>query len=312
MKKHIFILVLLSGVVFISSKGQEIKNLVPLLYTPPNDQSIIAPGAKIEKLADGFRFTEGPAVDKQGNVYFTDQPNDRIMKWSTDGKLSVFLDKTGRANGMYFDKKGNLLTCSDMENEIWCINKKGKHSVWVTDYNGKKLNGPNDLWVRPDGGVYFTDPLYVRNYWTRDPKRQQDGEYVFFLSPDRKTLIPVATDLLQPNGIVGTPDGKLLYVADIKAGKTYVYEIQRDGSLTNKKLFTEMGSDGMTIDSEGNIYLTGKGVTVFNKNGEKIEHIPVEAGWTANVCFGGKDMKTLFITASQYLYSLRMNVKGVK
>ena len=297
MAKHIIFFALLTTA--FTAAGQE-------------NQSIIAPGAKVEKLAEGFIFTEGPAVDKQGNVFFTDQPNDRIMKWSTDGKLSVFLEKTGRANGMYFDKKGNLLSCSDMENEIWSINKKGEHTVILTDYNGKKLNGPNDLWIRPDGGIYFTDPLYARNYWTRDPKRQQEGEYVFFLSPDRKKIIPVATDLEKPNGIIGTPDGKLLYVADIQAGKTYVYEIQKDGSLTNKKLFTNMGSDGMTIDNKGNIYLTGQGVTVFNRNGEKIEHIPVEAGWTGNVCFGGKDMKTLFITASKYLYGLRMNVKGFR
>ena len=287
------------------------KNMT-LLYTQPSYKPIIASGAKVEKLAGEFIFTEGPAVDKKGNVFFTDQPNDRIMKWSTDGKLSVFLNKTGRANGMYFDKKGNLLSCSDMENEIWSINPEGKHIVLVKDYNGKRLNGPNDLWIRPDGGIYFTDPLYVRDYWTRDPKRQQEGEYVYYLTPDRKTIIPVATDLLQPNGIVGTPDGKLLYVADIRGRKTYVYNIQPNGLLTDKKLFCEMGSDGMTIDSEGNIYLTGNGITVFNKDGEKIEQIPVEAKWTANVCFGGKDMKTLFITASQFLFSLKMNVKGVR
>lgn len=277
-----------------------------------NSKSIIAQGAKVEKMADGFLFTEGPAVDKQGNVYFTDQPSDRIMKWSTSGKLSVFLEKTGRANGLFFDRKGNLLSCSDQENEIRSIGKKGKQVVLLTDYNGKKLNGPNDLWVAPNGGIYFTDPLYVRDYWTRDPKRQQEGEYVYFLSPDYKNVIPVATDLKKPNGIIGTPDGKFLYVADIQAGKTYIYEIRPDGLLANKKLFAEMGSDGMTIDSKGNIYLTGNGVTVFNPKGEKIEHIPVEAKWTANVCFGGKDLKTLFITASQYLYGLRMNVKGVR
>jgi len=298
MTKHIIFSILFS-VLVLSASAQKKK-------------SIIASGAKIERLADGFKFTEGPIADKQGNVFFTDQPNDRIMKWSTDGKLSVFLEKTGRANGMFFDKKGFLLTCSDMDNEIWSINPKGEHTVILTDFEGKKLNGPNDLWVRPDGGIYFTDPLYPRDYWTRDPKRQQDGEHVYFISPDRKTVKRVTNDLEQPNGIIGTPDGKLLYVADIKARKTYVYNIQPDGSLSGKKLFCEMGSDGMTIDSEGNIYLTGRGVTVFNKNGERIEQIPVEAGWTANVCFGGKDMKTLFITASQYLYSLRMNVKGVK
>jgi gluconolactonase len=234
------------------------------------------------------------------------------MKWSTNGKLSVFLDKSGRANGMYFDKKGKLLTCSDMDNEIWSIDSKGKHDVLLSDYKGKKLNGPNDLWVHPGGGIYFTDPLYVRDYWTRDSKSQQEGESVYYMSPDRKTVVTVALDLEKPNGIIGTPDGKRLYVADIKANKTYVYEIQNDGSLSGKKLFTDLGSDGMTIDNEGNIYLTGRGVSVFNPQGERIEHIQVDARWTANVCFGGKDMKTLFITASQYLFSLRMNVKGVK
>jgi gluconolactonase len=197
-----------------------------------------------------------------------------------------------------------------MDNEIWRIDTDGNHTVLVTAFDDKKLNGPNDLWIHPNGGIYFTDPLYKRDYWTRDPKMQQAGEQVYFLSPDYKTLIPVAVDLEKPNGIVGSPDGKLLYVADIKAGKTYVYNIQADGTLSNKKLFAPLGSDGMTIDKKGNIYLTGKGVTVFNSAGKQIEHIPIEANWTANVCFGGKDRKTLFITASQYLYALRMNVEG--
>jgi gluconolactonase len=273
---------------------------------------LIADGAKVEKLADGFGFTEGPVSDKKGNVYFTDQPNNRILIWSIEGKLSVFLEESGRANGLYFDKNGNLLSCSDLDNELWSIDSRGKHKVLITDFENKKLNGPNDLWVHPKGGIYLTDPLYPRDYWKRGPEKQQPGEYVYYLSPDRKTLVKVETELRQPNGIVGSPDGKHLYVADIGSGKTYVYDILPDGSLSGKKLFTEMGSDGMTIDEKGNIYLTGKGVTVFNPKGEKIQHIPVEAGWTANVCFGGKDRKTLFITASQNLYAIRMNVKGVR
>lgn len=275
-------------------------------------QSIIESGAKVEKLADGFSFTEGPAVDPGGNVYFTDQPNNLILKWSVDGVLSTYSTDPGRANGLYFDKEGHLLSCSDMNNEIWRFDAEGKPTVIVSDYKGAKLNGPNDLWVSPSGGIYFTDPFYKRDYWTRKPDMLQNGEHVYYLSPDGKTLSRVAIDLEKPNGIIGSPDGKLLYVADIKAGKTYVYSVMPDGTLTDKRLFTSMGSDGMTIDSEGNIYLTGKGVTVFNSDGEQIEHIPVEAGWTANVCFGGKDRKTLFITASQYLYSLRMNVQGVR
>jgi gluconolactonase len=274
---------------------------------------IIAQGAEVTLLAAGFYFTEGPAADKDGNVYFTDQPNNRILKWSVeDEKLSVFDEDAGRANGLCFDKKGLLLSCSDMDNEIWEFDMKGNHRVLVADFDGKKLNGPNDLWVHPDGGIYFTDPLYKRDYWTRNPEMQQDGEHVCYLSPDYKKLIKVADDLEKPNGIIGSPDGKLLYVADIKAGKTYVYEIQPDATLANKKLFAPMGSDGMTIDCDGNVYLTGKGVTIFNPNGEQIAHIPVEASWTANVCFGGKDMKILFITATEYLYSLKMNVAGVR
>ena len=276
--------------------------------------ALIDKAAKVELLAEGLSFTEGPAADKQGDVYFTDQPNDRIMKWSvTDNKLSVFLENTGRANGLYFDKKGNILACSDMDNELWKIDMKGNHTVLINGFEGKKLNGPNDLWIHPTkGDIYFTDPLYKRSYWTRDPAMQMDGQHVYYRSADGKQLLKVATDLKQPNGIIGTPDGKHLYVADIGAGKTYRYDIRKDGALTNKKLFCELGSDGMTIDNKGNIYLTGKGVTVFNPEGKKIAHIPVEAKWTANVCFGGKDRNILFITASEYLYSLKMNVKGAR
>ena len=290
------------------------KGIELVAVTPANDekQGIISPGAKVEKLADGFKFTEGPAVDVEGNVFFTDQPNDRICKWSVNGKLSDFLKPCGRSNGLYFDKHGNLLACADMNNELWSINPSGKATVLLKDYKGKLLNGPNDLWEDPKGGIYFTDPLYKRPYWTRDPAMQQDGQHVYYLAPDRKKLTRVAEDLVQPNGIIGTPDGKLLYVADIGDRKTYVYNIEADGTLYGKKLFCSMGSDGMTIDNEGNIYLTGRGVTVFNQAGEKIEHIPIDAGWTANVTFSGADRRTLFITAQTSVYGLRMRVKGVK
>jgi gluconolactonase len=261
-------------------------------------------------LADGFKFTEGPACDGEGNVLFTDQPNDRILKWSVDGKLSTALQPCGRSNGLCFDAEGNLWACADEKNELWCIAPDGKVTVVLQNFEGKLLNGPNDLWIRPDGGIYFSDPFYKRPYWKRGPQ-EQDVQAVYFLSPDRKQLSRVADDLQQPNGVIGTPDGKTLYVADIRARKTYAYDIQQDGKLANKRLFCEMGSDGMTLDDEGNVYLTGKGVTVFNPAGQQIEQIPIPAGWTANVCFGGKDRKTLFITAKEYLFGLKMRVRGV-
>jgi gluconolactonase len=275
-----------------------------------DDARIIAPDAQLEKLASGFKFTEGPASDARGNVFFTDQPNDRILKWSTDGKLTTFMQPSGRSNGLFFDEQGNLWACADGKNELWRIDPAGKVEVVVKDYEGRLLNGPNDIWIRPDGGLYFTDPFYQRDYWQRSTV-EQDARAVYYLSPDRKKLMRVASDLRQPNGIIGTPDGKTLYVADIDARKTYAYDIEPGGTLGNKRLFCEMGSDGMTIDNKGNIYLTGRGVTVFDKTGKQIEKIAVPEGWTANVCFGGQDRSMLFITASTGIYGLRMRVKGV-
>jgi gluconolactonase len=274
------------------------------------ESPVIASGAKLTTLAGGFDFTEGPAADTAGNVFFTDQPNDRIMKWSTDNKITTFMKPCGRSNGLCFDSKGNLWACADEKNEMWRIDAAGKVTVILKDYQGKLLNGPNDVWVRPDGGLYFTDPYYRRQYWKRGPK-QQEVEAVYYLAPDHKTLTRVVIDLVQPNGIIGTPDGDTLYVADIGAGKTFSYGIQNRGLLTGKRLFCNLGSDGMTIDERGNLYLTGKGVTVFNRDGRQIEHIDVPEPWTGNICFGGSNRQTLFITASKHIYGLTMRVHGV-
>ena len=289
-----------------------IEAIGPLLLHSAEPPSIIAPGAKIEVLADGFSFTEGPAADPDGNVYFTDQPNDRIVKWSTDGKIMDWLKPAGRSNGTYFDRKGNLITCADDKNELWSIAPDKTVTVLVKDFGGKLLNGPNDLWIRPDGNLYFTDPLYKRNYWKRDPAMQQLGQFVYFLNVASGKPISVATDLKQPNGIIGTPDGKTLYVADIGAGKTYSYSTTPEGPLTDKRLFCELGSDGMTLDASGNVYLTGRGVTVFDPSGKQIINIPVPEPWTANVTFGGRDRKLLFITASKKIYGLQMAVRGAQ
>ena len=277
-----------------------------------DDAAIVKNEAKLLKIGSGFIFTEGPAVDKMGNVFFTDQPNNTIVKWSANsGQLNIFSDDSGRANGLFFDQNGNLLACADMDNQIWSFSPDGKHKVLLDSYDGKKLNGPNDLWVHPNGGIFFTDPLYKRNYWTRNPDRQQDGEHVYFMSPDGKKVERVETTLVKPNGIVGSANGKILYVADIGGKKTYSYRINKNNQLIDKKLFAEMGSDGMTLDQKGNVYLTGDGVTVFNKKGIKIAHIPLNSRWTANVCFGGSDKSTLFITSMDGLYTLDMNVKGL-
>jgi gluconolactonase len=272
-------------------------------------QSVIAPGATLQKLAGGFAFTEGATCDKDGNVFFVDQPNNRIMEWSVDGKLSTFIQPSGHANGMEFDANGNLIACADEHNELWSITPDKTATIIVTNFEGKYLNGPNDVWITPGGGIYITDPFYKRTWWNHDTMALPNEE-VFYLSPDRKSLKLVTDDLKKPNGITGVPDGKTLYVSDIGAGQTWRYDILPDGSLTNKTLFCPKGSDGMTIDDHGNLYLTGHGVFIYDKDGKAIGHIPVPEAWVGNLCFGGKDRQTLFLAASKSLYSIRMTVRG--
>ena len=282
-----------------------------LFFFVENDQdNPVEQGAHLEKLAGGFLFTEGPASDAKGDVYFTDQPNNRIMVWTIEGELLTFMQPCGRSNGLSFDSKGYLWACADEKNEIWRISPDKKIEIIAGKYNGAPYNGPNDLWISPAGGIYFTDPFYKRDWWDHT-KMPQEFQSVYYLSSDYKAAVKVTGDLVQPNGIVGTPDGKILFVADIGGNKTWSYSINPDGSLGNKKLFCEMGSDGMTIDEKGNIYLTGTGVTIFDKSGKRIGNIAVPENWTANVCFGGRDRKSLFITASKSLYMIRTRIKGV-
>ena len=255
-------------------------------------------------ISNQFEFTEGPAVDKEGNIFFTDQPNNRIWEYDTNEKLSVFMDEAGRSNGMYFDTKGNLITCADEKNQLWSISPKEKITILLSDYKGGIFNGPNDVWVNPiNGGIYFTDPYYKRGYW-KTKHAHMKAQRIYYLAGNKKEPVIVEENLQKPNGLIGTSDGKFLYIADIEGNNTYKYTINSDGSLSNKQLFVDQGSDGMTIDNDGNIYLTGTGVTVYNKEGKLIRHIPVPEPWTSNVCIGGENHDILFITASKSFYKL--------
>jgi gluconolactonase len=288
------------------------KFLLPALFSfvlAAHGEGVFAPDAKLQKLAGGFAFTEGPTCDAKGNLFFVDQPNDRIMKWSAAGKLTTFLQPSGRANGMMFDARGQLIACADEHNELWSISPRKKITVLAKNYETNYFNGPNDVWCAPGGGLYVTDPFYRRKWWDHQ-NMALTNEEVFYLHPARKILMRVTDDLKKPNGITGTPDGKTLFVSDIRDNKTWRYDIAADGALTNKIFFCALGSDGMTMDAEGNLYLTGKGVTVFDKLGKQIDHIDVPEKWSANVCFGGAEHKTLFITASESLYSIEVKFAG--
>ncbi|MHC4355651.1 MAG: SMP-30/gluconolactonase/LRE family protein, partial [Planctomycetota bacterium] len=293
------------------SRGYYLVALVLIAATAAlaaDSQSVIAPGATVEKLAGGFVFTEGPAADAEGNVFFTDIPNNRIHKWSLDGKLSTFRENSGGANGLFFNKSGNLLACEGGGRRLVSISLlEAKVTVLADKYEGKRFNSLNDLWIDPKGGVYFTDP----RYGGRRDDMEQGGEHVYYLSPRRKSVVRVIEDMVRPNGVIGTPDGRKLYITDHGGGKTFSYAVSADGTLSNKKLFAPEGSDGMTIDSEGNVYLTTSAVSVYNARGQKIETIDIPER-PANVAFGGKNRRTLFITARKSLYSVRMRARGVE
>jgi len=265
--------------------------------------------SELEKLAGGFAFTEGPAVDAQGNVYFTDIPNHLILIWTLDDQLDTFRINSGRANGLYFDKDENLLACEGEKGQITSTSPDGDYKAIATQYDGKRFNQPNDIWPDGKGGVYFTDP----KYGGEETELPQDGMHVYYINPNHTSAIRVCDDLEKPNGVLGTPDGKILYVTDAQAGKTYKYDIQEDGSLANKTLFVEFGCDGMTMDKAGNVYLTTGGkqaVDIFSPSGKLLESIEVPEK-PSNLCFGGKDRNQLFITARTSIYRIELDAEGV-
>jgi gluconolactonase len=266
---------------------------------------------KPKRIISGYSFTEGCSVAKDGEVYFTDQPNDRIYVWDEKSGIHLFKEGVERSNGTYFDREGNLLACADLHNKIVKFTASGKMIPVLTGgYNGKPFNGPNDLWPDNKGGIYFTDPYYPRDYWEKGHKPMQDAEGVYYLAPDN-SLRRVRGGNGQPNGIVGSPDGRWLYVADVRQKTIWKYAILADGSLKDSTAFAPVGSDGMTIDIEGNIYVTWGKVIIFNKEGKEIDEIYLPET-PSNVCFGGQNRKTLFITAGTSVYTLEMNLRGVE
>lgn len=303
------------------------------------DPTCLLAQQRLDTIKKGFSFTEGPAVDKWGNVFFTDQPNDKIYRWDAGtGNITLFLQGTGRSNGMAFDKNGNLIACADMHGELWKIRPNGTHEVLVNNYNGKLLNGPNDVWINPvTGGMYITDPIFPRDYWdATDPRKVGNpgwppthseqaatgkGGHVYYLAPGSHQLVRVTTQAgwdadSWPNGVVGTPDGKKLYVnkwAPDNMGGTWVFDIRPNGTLTNMKKFADMGGDGMSMDERGNIYISNAlGVVAFDPKGNQVLTIPLGGGGTNNV-FAGRNNKLLFITGPvDRVTSVKMNVKGVE
>ena len=274
-------------------------------------EDVTAPDAELKLLSKAYSFTEGPTADKAGNVFFTDQPNNRIVKYSfSDDEFTDWLKPAGRSNGLYYVAPNTLIACADANNELWEINIVDKSHQVIGQGDANRFNGPNDCWVNSDGSIYFTDPLYKRDYWIHEPSTASPRA-VYRRSPQGD--IQLAADVFkQPNGIIGDAEHQMLYVADLGGKKTYRFKIQKDGKLSHQELFCESGSDGMTIDEKRNVYLTGsRGVTVYNPDGKLIETIRVPHRWTANVTFAGPKRDQLFITSGNAVYSIQMAVRGL-
>lgn len=217
---------------------------------------LVAAGAQeqgFERVLDGFRFTEGPAVDAAGNLYFTDIPESKIYRYTPGGEMSVYLENTDGANGLFFDADGNLVACAGGARQVVRYDAAGRKTVLLDQFEGKKLNSPNDLWIDPDGGIYFTDPRYGST-----ESMELDGMDVYYFHPDKGKVTRVIDNMTRPNGIIGSHDGKKLYVVDEGEDEFYVFDIKKPGKLENQTRLLYEGADGVSIDDAGSIYVTAE------------------------------------------------------
>jgi gluconolactonase len=282
--------------------------------------SLVEPGAKVKKLAGGMKFTEGPVwLPKEKKLVFSDIPNSKLMQWSEKDGLSVFRESEN-ANGNILDLEGRIISCQHGARNVIRIEADGSTTVLADKYDGKRFNSPNDVAIRSDGSLWFTDPP-----WGLTGAHEIPGHWVYKLNPKTGKVDVVHKELAMPNGIVFSPDESRIYIADTGGHQRHpdakfhefppsiqCHEVGEDGKLGKKLFHIEAGSDGMAVDVNGNLYTTHRGkIHIYDANGNELEQIDVPES-PANVCFGGDDFKTLFITARTSLYSVRMKYPGAK
>lgn len=273
----------------------------------------VGPTSPVKKLEGKYAFTEGPAADPDGNVYFSDIPNERIHKIDPAGKVTVFREKSNRANGLMVNAKGEIVAC-EMAGQVVAYSADGKERRVVADkYEGKRFNAPNDLVLDKAGGVYFTDPAFGA------PMPLPQGKTAVYYAAKDGKVTRLIDDLPNPNGVLLSPDEKTLYVLPSGQKRMMAYPVQAPGKLGAGKVFCELeqpkpggngGGDGGTVDAKGNVYITSAlGLQVFDPSGNKLGTIKFPEQ-PANATFGGKDMKTLYVTARTSVYSVPMAVAG--
>jgi sugar lactone lactonase YvrE len=280
--------------------------------------ALLEPG-KPERIAGGLGFAEGPVWHPDGYLLFSDIPNSTIYKWTPDGRIEKFRSPSYKSNGLTFDHQGRLIACEHGNRRVSRTEKDGTVMTLADSYDGKRLNSPNDIVVKSDGSIYFTDPPYgLPGYGTPDQTEPGTKELAFSgvyrISPDSGTLTLLTKDLYRPNGIAFSPDEKTLYVDDTEIYRIYAFDVNPDGSLNNSRIFAMLSSsenpDGMKVDENGNLYVAtnATGVRVFDSAGKSLGVIKVAAA--ANCAFGGTDNKTLFIAAWNSVYAVRVRVPG--
>ncbi|NLC56668.1 MAG: SMP-30/gluconolactonase/LRE family protein [Armatimonadetes bacterium] len=265
-----------------------------------------------ERLATGFQFTEGPVWSEEGYLLFSDIPPGRIYRWTPDGKCVVFREPSGNSNGLAFDRQGRLLACEHGNRRLSRLEKDGTARTLADRVGGKRLNSPNDLAVRSDGAIYFTDPP-----WGVKPEERELAYCgVYRLAPNGKLSL-LADDFEHPNGIAFSPDERTLYVGDDRRRQVRAFDVRRDGRLANGRVLFQPEAeanftpDGMKVDVKGNLYVTGSasGLWVVSPKGEVLARVSLLEG-PANCAFGGPDHRWLFLTAGSSLYRLRTRHAG--
>jgi gluconolactonase len=294
----------------------------------PAFDTLVAKNAKLEKIATGFTFTEGPLWRPEGVLWFSDVPGNVVRSITPAGAVKVIIDKAGGSvkappgafigpNGMISDKDGAVLLCQHGNRRIVRVAKDLKMTSYIDSFEGHKLNSPNDLIYRSDGALYFTDPPYGLTGGDSDPAKELKFNGVFLYA--HGALKPIITDLTRPNGIALSPDEKTLYISNTEPKRFWMrYDVAADGTVSNGRMFFDAegapgqgGPDGMKVDSKGNVWATGPGgVWVFSPQGKHLGTI--QPGETAANCAWGDDGKSLYITASTSVYRIRVSVPGEK
>ncbi len=275
---------------------------------------LVEPGVP-ERIATGFRFSEGPVWHPDGYLLFSDIAGNTIHKWTPDGAGEIFRSPSGHSNGLTFDKQGRLITCEHSNRRITRTELDGTIVTLADTYDGKRLNSPNDAVVKSDGSIYFTDPPYGLTAQYGVPGTQELAfQGVYRILPDGKTLELLVDDIHRPNGLAFSTDEKVLYVADTTSGNIYAFDVQPGGGLANRRVFTSLSGwpDGIKVDVNGNLYVTNNMsvVKIYDSNGKHLGDI-VTPEATKNCAFGGTDSKTLFITTVTSVYRVRLKVQGI-